>query len=215
MEGTMKIHKQLMLFSFILLTPNVHAVVVNGMDWRQVTETTSISYIQLDQIYDTSNGQIDTGPGGVTEIDGIDFAGWTWASVSDVANMFSTLPGLSIGFDERIEVINSKWAPIFTPDLFAPNLSSFAVNLVRGITRDLARPTDSYSPLIQNTLDINQSDIASTDALSYIGNVHATYGVWLYQETSPIPIPGAIWLFGTGLVGFIEVSRRKSRKHKL
>ena len=29
------------------------------------------------------------------------------------------------------------------------------------------------------------------------------------HEISPVPIPGAIWLFGTALVGFISMSSRR------
>ena len=37
-------------------------------------------------------------------------------------------------------------------------------------------------------------------------------GVWLFAyppHPAPVPVPPTVWLFGTGLLGFIGVGRRK------
>ena len=37
----------------------------------------------------------------------------------------------------------------------------------------------------------------------------ATYADFTVSGTSPIPVPAAVWLFGSGLLGLIGISRRK------
>ena len=48
--------------------------------------------------------------------------------------------------------------------------------------------------------------------LEYVGRFnypHSTIGTFLVRETV-VPIPAAIWLFGTGLIGLVAVARRKA-----
>lgn len=40
-----------------------------------------------------------------------------------------------------------------------------------------------------------------------INNTFETYVVW--EEAAVVPVPAAIWLFGSGLIGFIGMTRRK------
>jgi hypothetical protein len=35
------------------------------------------------------------------------------------------------------------------------------------------------------------------------------YGIEISLQTSPVPVPAAIWLFASGLIGLIGISRRK------
>jgi len=35
------------------------------------------------------------------------------------------------------------------------------------------------------------------------------FGSYLVQDISPIPVPGAVWLFGSGLIGLICMAKRK------
>ena len=48
----------------------------------------------------------------------------------------------------------------------------------------------------------------------YWGNMNVSsgnYGIWMVSDTVPeVPIPAAIWLFGTGLLGLVGVARRKA-----
>lgn len=41
------------------------------------------------------------------------------------------------------------------------------------------------------------------------GNASARVGLAGFQLGSPVPIPGAIWLFGSALIGLVGVARRK------
>ena len=55
----------------------------------------------------------------------------------------------------------------------------------------------------------DRSDFTSTPADTNTGVFFgATYAIW--APVSPVPIPAAVWLFGTALVGLIGFGRRKS-----
>ena len=41
------------------------------------------------------------------------------------------------------------------------------------------------------------------------GSRHYAVGVWAYRDISPVPVPPAIWLFGTGILGLIGFSKRR------
>ena len=41
-----------------------------------------------------------------------------------------------------------------------------------------------------------------------IGTGSSETSEWLYLAPSPVPVPAAVWLFGTALLGFIGMSRR-------
>ncbi len=43
------------------------------------------------------------------------------------------------------------------------------------------------------------------------GNRLATFGIDLRFSLTPVPVPAAVWLFGSGLVGLVGFARRKRR----
>ena len=57
----------------------------------------------------------------------------------------------------------------------------------------------------------NYVRLFSTDYTANYPNSYAyiNYGSWLVKDTV-VPIPAAVWLFGTGLLGLIAVARRKA-----
>ena len=51
--------------------------------------------------------------------------------------------------------------------------------------------------------------LTSENNVTSIDNVSSTHGSLLVREASVAPIPPALWLFGSGLLGLIGISRRK------
>jgi hypothetical protein len=47
---------------------------------------------------------------------------------------------------------------------------------------------------------------------SLYGSLRFNSSVALNYNTNPVPVPAAAWLFGSGLIGLISISRRKARK---
>ena len=57
---------------------------------------------------------------------------------------------------------------------------------------------------------------ATIYGLDYVGDFTAKadggdpfYGTYLVRDTAAIPAPAAIWLFGTGIIGLIGISKRR------
>ena len=54
------------------------------------------------------------------------------------------------------------------------------------------------------------SSLAASDAYATGGFYESLPVSWLlYRDTAVIPVPAAVWLFGSGLVGLVVVARRK------
>ena len=54
------------------------------------------------------------------------------------------------------------------------------------------------------------SSLAASDAYATGGFYESLPVSWLlYRDTTVIPVPAAVWLFGSGLVGLVVVARRK------
>ena len=51
-------------------------------------------------------------------------------------------------------------------------------------------------------------DVSGTD---YTGYVDGTWQVDSYSDVSAVPVPAAIWLFGSGLIGLAGIGRRKNQ----
>ena len=70
------------------------------------------------------------------------------------------------------------------------------------------------SLLLFNDGDFHQLDYHSSDEQfdSYVDGFWGSdfIGEWNYAELTPVPVPAAVWLFGSGLIGLIGVARRKS-----
>ena len=64
----------------------------------------------------------------------------------------------------------------------------------------LGDPLDSYL-----TLDILEATVANISQL-YAERPVVSFDV---VPTSPVPVPAAVWLFGSGLIGLIGIARRK------
>ena len=70
------------------------------------------------------------------------------------------------------------------------------VSSVRPATSGL--PFNIDEPLLEGHYDIRAKYLGQ-------GIMEYTYAI----EVSPVPLPAAIWLFGSGLIGLIGIARRK------
>ena len=65
---------------------------------------------------------------------------------------------------------------------------------------------------IRSTSDVNDYDDWGTEHQADgfgISNPASPINALIYREASVVPIPAAIWLFGSGLIGLVGVARRK------
>jgi hypothetical protein len=80
-----------------------------------------------------------------------------------------------------------------------------------GLLRSLTTTTSVLAPgshtLLFEVGDVNDPNL---DSAAFIANLRAASGS---SGTTPtVPIPAAVWLLGSGLLGLVGVARRKAHK---
>lgn len=91
------------------------------------------------------------------------------------------------------------------------NFSSFTASFWDGSSLNpLTYVTDSSGSYFQGSGPLNPG----TDYYVQVSGVTSGTQGGLYQfsyaMTSPVPVPAAVWLFGSGLLGLMAIARRKS-----
>jgi len=168
---------------------------VSGLNWLDLTETNGLSY-------DYVSGQLGTGG---------QYEGFRYATDSEVValwanwgvNLATGASGSISGPDSNVQGAASTLGNIF------PEASNQYLAGALGITIDSPatgnrsqlgafitfNPTNTYY-----YLDGSYAQLDS-NALVYSGSY--------LVETAVVPIPAAVWLFGSGLIGLIGIARRK------
>ena len=191
----------------IPLLGNAANVIVGGREWRQLSETDSLSYAAFVNACGLSG----------TGVCDSQFAGWTWASNSDVQSLFDEIiqPGTTnfpTSISDYAASNDPDIAAAVRPPYFQSTYRAFdQFEFVRGITRDLAAPGMSYRPEIQsydgpNLLATDHAFLSNTIA-SDTTNLFQRGGAWMY--VTPVPLPGAVWLLGSGICALAALARRR------
>lgn len=190
--------------------PAEAGVIIDGKEWRQLTETAGFSWNEVATVFPLGGGV------GVGSIGSTDFTGWTWATISEVADLFAFLtphPGGVFDYEE----LQSTWAPIvfdlFTPtyaDIGSTRLTGFAATTVPS-RNDLA-----YTPEILDRPNLfsnlpDHANTANVRGVDLVGNVDNP-GVWLYRNATPVPEPSSLALFSIGCCGLFGYGWRRRRK---
>lgn len=124
-----KIGKIIALAILVTSAP-VHAVLIDGKDWREPIETVNITYNQLATAClpaGTCTGNIGT----------VSLDGWTWASVAEIEAMLKSYFGLNTGVPSGASTVytdNNNY-----PNPFIPTVS----NNVWMVARDPLSPNTS------------------------------------------------------------------------
>ena len=198
---------RVMTVLLLLATTTTHAETVNlaGFEWRQPSETAGVE--PYDVFFACSP---------VTGVCGGEYAGWIWASLDDVVELFAVLTPIDAAYQNVAEA-NSTWAPLFLSYFDAtytdPNLTDLAA-----ATRTSAIPIDLESEIpawvvtasVRDYIDPNTEDTANTRALHQTSNSFPSVGLWMYRDVSVVPLPAGVWLVVSG-IGFLTAMRRMRR----
>ncbi len=205
----------LSLVILLLIGSNASAVMIDGKDWRQLTETIFTSWDDLASIYNTATGMLKDEND--TEILGRDFDGWIWASSVEVAAMYSSFEGLTISSGEDVIEAMSDWAPEYLQMMSHTYWADNAEGAI-GITRDEDHYGDDWghhsSAIMMGTASMYDSDRAYV-AMGFPRDSRSSFtGAFMYRGSAPVPEPATMLLFGTGLVCLAGISIRRRKRQR-
>ena len=230
--------KSLVVSGLLLLgSMPANAVIIDGKDWRQLTETNgSFSYNSVATVCNTTTGACSGSLVSNTSLGSVDFTGWTWADLSDVGTLFEFLiPSSNFNFIDGVNYSasgdNAAWASnILDTDgagvdtgYFGYTAStvyagSYAWYKVHGLTRSTAElvslttgDTTVYSQVAE-VWDVDFSpyglvDNATTDQRHALW-APAPGGFWMYK-TVTVPEPATLSLLCLAIFGLAFARRQK------
>lgn len=204
--------------AYLYITP-VYASYIDtdGLEWRDLTETTSISAATMDAACDDTTFIC---MGSVTNIHlgtAVSVDNWVWASIEEVRSLLSELTGHELSaLNPSVAEINSVTIPQSISSLGITAHQSFGLSndVSKGFTRSI------YDPLPQFNRSATLTDFANPtvhDRITTDGyHLSIAYGVnighFMYlQPSSPItsvPEPSSIFLFLFGIAS-LGYTRRK------
>ena len=195
----------LAVIASLLLSTSTSAVLVDGRDWRQLTETTSFSW---NEIADATTGVCPAEGGECAgSLNGVDFTAWTWATVDEIGELFQSynpaFPGGNVNYSE----ISSTWLPGFFAD-FALTGTGSSIPFIWGWSATSFSSTRAYGPFVQRITSTTQ-DFMRTETHHVKGGRSGASnqrGVWLYRV---VPEPTTATLMGIALAG-LGFQRRKA-----
>ena len=204
--------RNICIFTILLLcSSGANAVVVGDKDWLQLTSTTGgNSWNDFDAIFDTATGACDVA---ICNLGSLDLTEYTWASNYDVDNLFISYHG-GAGLPSHTSDSIVYLEPPGLDQFFA----DFDSNVDEGNIIGWTRGTRFESSLLGDYIGALDCDPGCLDIRDrYLLETHARrdfsptywdgFGGWLYKDVNPIPVPAAVWLFGTALIGLVRFSK--------
>ena len=207
--------------SLLFLPINANAAIIDngafttdtlgGLDWLDLTETRNRSYVDVS----TKLGAGD------------EFAGWRYASELEVSGFFDAFGGdntkyngSSVNNNGLFDNVAPLWgdnhcaiatneclagegySAFYTDVAISPNIRSIGV-----IYDDITNPVTVNIDYI----NLNYGTIGKNLINSDYGHALVRVSAVSVPAASAVPVPAAVWLFGSGLVGLIAVAKRKAR----
>ncbi|GAX61497.1 DNA-directed RNA polymerase, sigma subunit (sigma70/sigma32) [Candidatus Scalindua japonica] len=166
--------------------------------------------------YNTSTGQLLlTNTDNL--INGVDFTGWTWASMSETASMLQTLLGIPVNVPADFGQGNSTWAPAYFDQFDQTSGPNAFSRDAYGITRTIGSGGAAQYTFIRDkfgTFGFDSIDRIRTDQEWAVGSTHPVIGMNLYRQTASVPEPSLKLFLGFSLVGMIGVGTVRKIKQK-
>lgn len=173
----------------------------SGLEWLDLTATLGRSYNDISSKFSTGN----------------EFSGWRYATSNELAGFWDAFGGDSAFYDGWSTVNNgifSSMAPIWGDLYCNVNTCNPGDGYSTVILSDVITGGIVVTALAYNKLDNSNSAHSDMFDLNFGGINKSTAsllnGSALVRDISAVPVPSAVWLFGSGLIGLIGVARRKA-----
>jgi len=172
-------------------------VTSTGLDWLDLTETSNRSYADI-------NAQLAVGG---------EFEGWRYASFVDIKGLLDAFGGAGAygGWAESNNGVVSAISPLWADLICLPNDCGFGFIYRQAGTSGNIRTGSLYDQTSIDVFTRVDSSLAMDyiNILGYLGNIGLKGNHALVRDASVVPVPAAIWLFGSGLIGLIGAARCK------
>ena len=180
----------------------------SGMDWLKLTETYNRSYddisskLSAGQEFEgwtyATGGQFEAlvfnqGAIAMTCTNGTMFCGWSADNNGIAAPMINLLG------DTGEQQLNGE---------LTPGLTVWTVGILADVHDENSHWEAELYDYDLNSLTLTEDNISTHD--TFIDNAALpSYGGSFLVRVSAVPIPSAVWLFGSGLLGLVGMARRK------
>jgi len=228
----MKYWKLVSAATALVLSSGVNASIVNTLngveyEWLELTETQGLSREQVEsQIASSNEGDVLYGYQYASRslFQSLLNSYASWDGIEGLHIQPSIVSGLTTFISDFGEGASHQYGSTFiTTANDGSSVEYDGYSLTRGIFGD-ADECNYYGPEWRCYSTINLSTLngvsvgAYQNDLSGWGDTFATVptdytnteaGSYLVRQLSPVPVPAAVWLFGSGLIGLVGLARRK------
>ena len=178
----------------------------NGLEWLDLTATSSRSY-----------NDISSKLGADQEFDG-----WRYATTTEISGFFDSFGGDSNFYNGwstqnngLFDVIAPYWGDLMCEEIGCVQPGDGASSFITSESDPVyGTAWQRYGYLYDNVYDLLSATEDRVDldsgpvSVDEAGNYR--FGSALVRA-SVVPVPAAVWLFGSGLIGLIGVARRKAK----
>ena len=117
--------------------------------------------------------------------------------------------GTVISSDTGVDLFNYFDLIDYTIDIADINLTAGSYFL--GVKANNTSNGDVHLTLINDPVNISQALTYNGSTYQNYSSLGSDYAFRLEGSVSAVPVPAAVWLFGSGLLGLVGVARRKVR----